>query len=130
FVDNPILDCNEFEDLLQKNSKDNYFDMTENYDFDIETIPKTAIIRFEGMFNIPEQFDMMDLINEFKPILTAQMDMENAEEEEMFNKIFGKDSTKIPMFFDSDDFYDRVGFSKLNSNNLNYQMTELEDFEG
>lgn len=97
-VDNPIFDCNEFEELLEKNSKDNYFDMTEDEEFDIETIPKTAIIRFEGKFNIPEEFDMMDLINDFKPMLTKQMDIENNEEEEIFNKIFGKESTKIPMF--------------------------------
>lgn len=128
-VDNPIFDCNEFEELLEKNSKDNYFDMTEDEEFDIETIPKTAIIRFEGKFNIPEEFDMMDLINDFKPMLTTQMDLENNEEEEIFNKIFGKESTKIPMFFDSDNFDSRVGFSKLNSNNLKYQLTELEDFE-
>lgn len=32
------------------------------------------------MFNIPEQFDMMDLIIEFKPMLNAQIDMENEEE--------------------------------------------------
>ncbi|WP_156028964.1 hypothetical protein [Sporosarcina sp. D27] len=49
--------------------------MTEDEEFDIETIPKTAIIRFEGKFNIPEKFDMMDLINDFKPMLTKQMDV-------------------------------------------------------
>lgn len=128
-VDNPIFDCNEFEELLEKNSNDNYFDMTGNKKFDIETIPKTAIIRFEGEFNIPEEFDMMDLINDFKPMLTTQMNLENNEEEEIFNNIFGKESTKIPMFFDSGNFDSRVGFSKLNSNNLKYQLTELEDFE-
>lgn len=128
-VDNPIFDCNEFEKLLETKSEDNYFDMIENEEFDIETVPKTAIIRFEGVFNIPEQFDMMDLINDFKPMLTTQMDLENEGEEEIFNKIFGNDSTKIPMFFDCDSFDNRVGFSKLNSNNLKYQLAELEDFE-
>jgi len=129
-VDNPIFDSNEFEELLEKRSKDNYFDMTENEDFDIETVPKTAIIRFEGVFNIPEQFDMMDLINDFKPMLTAQMDLKNESEQEIFNKVFGRENTKIPMFFDSDTFDDIVGFSKLNSNNLKYSLVELEDFEG
>lgn len=128
-VDNPIFDCNEFEELLRENSKDNYFDMTENEEFDIETIPRRAIIRFEGEFNIPEEFDMMDLINDFKPMLTTQMGLENNEEEEIFNKVFGKDSTKIPVFFESDNFDSRVGFSKVNSNDLKYQLTELEDFE-
>ena len=128
-VDNPIFDCNEFEKLLKDKSKDKYFDMIENGEYDIESIPRSAIIRFEGVYNIPEQFDMMDLINEFKPILTKQMDLENEGEEEIFNKIFGKESTKIPMFFDCNNFDSRIGFSKLNSNNFEYRLTELEDFE-
>ena len=90
--------------------------MTENEEFDFETIPRRAIIRFEGEFNILEEFDMMDLINDFKPMLTTQMGLENNEEEEIFNKVFGKDSTKIPVFFESDNFGSRVGFSKVNSN--------------
>lgn len=128
-VGNPIFDCNEFEVLLEKKNKDNYFDMTENEAFDIETVPKTSIIRFEGAFNIPEQFDMMDLINDFKPMLTAQMDLKNESEQEIFNQVFGRENTKIPMFFDSDNFDNIVGFSKLNSNNLKYSLIELEDFE-
>ncbi|WP_060681314.1 DUF6414 family protein [Virgibacillus halodenitrificans] len=128
-IDNPIFDCNELEELLEQKGQDNYFDLIENEDYDIETIPKTAIVRFEGDFNIPVQFDMMDLINEFKPMLTAQMDLENEGEEEVFNKVFGKESTKIPVFLGSDKFKNRIGFSKLNSNNLKYQLEELEDFE-
>lgn len=128
-VENPAFDCNEFEELLEKNGGDNYFDMIENEEYDLETVPKTAIIRFEGVFNVPEQFDMMDLINDFKPMLTQQMDLKNDQEEEIFNKIFGNDNTKIPLFIDGDNFDERIGFSKLNSNNLKYQMTELEDFE-
>lgn len=103
--------------------------MTENEEFDFETISRRAIIRFEGEFNILEEFEMMDLINDFKPMLTTQMGLENNEEEEIFNKVFGKDSTKIPVFFESDNFGSRVGFSKVNSNDLKYQLTELEDFE-
>src|SRR5699024_12859774 len=128
-VDKSIFDCNDLEGLLRENSKHNYFDMTENEEFDFETIPRRAIIRFEGEFNILQEFDMMDLINDFKTMLTTQMGLENNEEEEIFNKVFGKDSTKIPVFFECDNLGSRVGFSKVNSNDLKYQLTELEDFE-
>lgn len=127
-VENLLLDCNEFEELLASKSKDNYFDFLEN-EYDSETIPRTSIIRFEGGFRIPSEFDMMDLINQFKPMLTSSMNLQNAQEEELFNKIFAKDSTKIPAFIESSVFENRVGFAKLNSHNLCYELEELEDFE-
>ncbi|MBM7587935.1 hypothetical protein JOC86_004510 [Bacillus pakistanensis] len=127
-VDNLILDCNEFEELLVSKSKDNYFDFLEN-ECDAETIPRTSIVRFEGGFSIPSEFDMMDLINKFKPMLTSSMNLQNAQEEEIFNKLFSKESTKIPAFFECSNFEERVGFSKLNSNNLCYELEHLEDFE-
>lgn len=127
-VENLLLDCNEFEKLLNDKSEENYFDFFED-DYDLETVPKTSIIRFEGRFNIPEEFDMMDLINQCKPMLISSMNLQDAQEEELFSKIFAKESTKIPSFIDSENFDDRIGFSKLNSNNLCYAFEHLEDYE-
>ncbi|MFJ8456421.1 DUF6414 family protein [Bacillus paramycoides] len=125
---NLILDCNEFEELLENSGKDNYFDFLDD-EYDFETIPRTSIIRFEGGFRIPTEFDMMDLINKFKPMLTSSMNLQNAQEEEIFHKIFAKESTKIPVFLECNEFEERVGFTKLNSNNLCYELEHLEDFE-
>ncbi|WP_019392708.1 DUF6414 family protein [Priestia filamentosa] len=127
-VENLILDYNEFEGLLESKSKDNFFDFLED-EYDFESIPKTSISRFEGVFKIPMEFDMMDLINKFKPMLSSSMDLQNAQEEEIFNEIFGKESTKIPSFLEGNNLGDRVGFAKLNSNNLCYELEYLEDFE-
>ncbi|WP_391116647.1 hypothetical protein [Psychrobacillus sp. L3] len=127
-LDNLILDCNEFEELLESKSKDNYFDFLEN-ECDCETIPRTSIIRFEGVFKIPSEFDMMDLINKFKPMLASSMNLQNAQEEEIFNSVFAKESTKIPAFLECNNFGNRVGFAKLTSNNLCYEVEHLEDFE-
>ncbi|PRT39170.1 DUF6414 family protein [Bacillus wiedmannii] len=127
-VESLILDCNEFEGLLESNSKDNYFDFSQD-EWDAETIPRTSIIRFEGDFRIPTEFDMMDLINKGKPMLTSSMNIQNAQEEELFNKIFAKESTKIPAFLECNKFEERVGFAKLNANNLCYELEHLEDFE-
>ena len=127
-VENLLLDCNEFEELLADKGTDNYFNFLED-DYDSETIPRTSIVRFEGGFKIPEEFDMMDLINQFKPMLSSSMDIKDDKEEELFNKIFAKESTKIPAFLDSDSFNNRIGFAKLNSQNLLYELEHLEDFE-
>jgi hypothetical protein len=127
-LDNLILDCTEFEELLEDKGKDNFFDLLED-ECDPETVPRTSIIRFEGGFRIPSEFDMFDLINKFKPMLISSMNIQNTQEEEIFNKLFAKDSTKIPAFFECSNFKERVGFAKLNSNNLCYELEHLEDFE-
>lgn len=45
--DNLILDCNEFENLLERKSKDSFFDFIEDEnDYDVETVPRSSIIRF------------------------------------------------------------------------------------
>lgn len=128
--DNLILDCNEFENLLERKSKDSFFDfIKDENDYDVETIPRSSIMRFEGGFKIPEEFDVMDLINQYKPMLTSDMDLENPDKEEIFKTIFAKDNTKIPAFLNSESLENRVGFSKLGSNNLLYSLVDLEDFE-
>lgn len=129
--DNLILDCNEFEELLERKSKDNYFDFIEgDNEYDAETIPRASIMRFEGNFHIPEEFEIMDLINQFKPMLIQGMDIDTSEEEEIFNAIFAKENTKLPAFMNSEIFESRVGFTRLLSNNMLYSLVDLEDFEG
>lgn len=128
--DNLILDCNEFESLLEKKGLDSFFDFTDdNNDYDIETIPKSSIIRFDGEFKIPEEFEVMDLINQYKPWIATSIDLDSSEEKEILKKILGKDNTKIPVFLNSHFLENRVGFSKLGSNNLLYSLVDLEDFE-
>jgi hypothetical protein len=128
-VENLIIDCNQFEELLAAKSKDSYFDFLNN-EYDSETIPRTSIIRFVGEFRIPQEFDMIDLINQFKPMLSSSMNLQNAQEEELFNKIFAKESTKVPAFIESSVLENnRIGFAKLNSNNLCYELKDLEEFE-
>ena len=128
-VDNLLLDCNEFEDILEEKGGDYYFNLTKE-NFDIETISKSSIIAFEGELSIPSEFDMMDLINQFKPLLVNSMQLNNPQEEEIFKSIFAKESTKIPMYIESEVFEERVGFSKLSSNYLFIDLETLEDYEG
>lgn len=130
-IKNLLIDCNNFEYNLKKRNNDVYFDFLEGeVSHDFEAIPRTSIVRFEGEINIPQEFDMMDLINQFKPMLSSSMDLQNPQQEELFKAIFQKESTKIPMFLESEVLENRVGFAKLNSNNLLHSLEQLEDFEG
>lgn len=126
-LENYLLDCEEFENILK--DREDYFDFTEDY-FDIETIQKSCIIRFEGTFNIPAEFDMYDMINQFRPMLVNSIDANSTEEVEILKSLLGKESTKIPIFIENEqDFNERLSFSKLNSKNLCCDIESLEDFE-
>jgi len=128
--DNLILDCNEFESLLKNKGKDSFFDFIESENsYNMETIPRSSIIRFDGKFKIPEEFDVMDLINEYKPLLISGMDLDTAEEEEIFKEVFTGENTKIPAFLNNEHLENRIGFSKLGSENLLYSLVDLESFE-
>lgn len=127
-LNNYLLDCREFESLLK--DMDDYFDFIQNPNFNIETITSSSIIRFNGTFERPSEFDMLDLINQFKPILMGSVDTDSAEEDQMLNLLLGKESTKVPIFIENDEeFSDRLGFSKINSNYLCCDMDSLDDFE-
>lgn len=127
-IDNLLLDSNEFEQLLEKSGGDHFFDFTVG-NFDIETITKTSIIKFEGTLKIPHEFDMMDLITQFKPMLISSMQLANPQEEEIFKSIFAKESTKIPLLIESEVLDKNLGFAKLLSTELISNFETLEDYE-
>lgn len=124
-LENYLFDCEEFEKLLE--GRDDYFDFTEN-DYDLETVSKSSIIKFNGTFNIPEQFDAMDLINQFRSLLIDTIETESKEEQEVLKCILGKESTKIPIFLEfNESNTDRLGYSKINPNHLCCNFNDIED---
>ena len=126
-LENYLLDCEEFENLLEE--RDDYFDFTEE-DYDLETISRSSIIRFNATFNIPHEFDMIDLVNQFRPMLIKGVDIESKEEAALLKSILGKESTKIPIFIESDELLaNRLGYSKINSNYLCCSLNSIEDYE-
>ncbi len=129
-LENYLLDCEEFEDLIE--STEYYFDFLEpnSQDYDIETIQKSSIIKFEGTFYVPSQFDMLHLIDKFRPLLISSINTESNVEEELLKSFLGKKSTKIPIFIENElDFNNRLGFAKINSNSLCCEIDDLEEFE-
>lgn len=127
-LNNLVLDCNEFEELLQEKDGEYFFNLTKE-DYDIETIPKSSIISFEGSLNIPNEFDIMELITQFKPMLMNSMNLDNTQEEEIIKKIFEKENTKIPVFIKGSTLNGWIGFTKLISTDLVIGMEALEDYE-
>lgn len=124
--ENLLFDCIEFEKSL--NSRDDYFDCIEHEtDIDLTTIPQSSIIRFQDCINIPQEFDSIQLMEQFKPMLLSKSN-QNMEPDThaLLESAMEKDSIKIPIKVNLENI---IAFGKLNSKYLIVDYTELEDFE-
>ena len=123
-----LYDCNEFEKILVSREGDDYFDFTESDGYDINTVPKGSIIKIEANISIPEDFDLMQLVERFKPFLMSyvQSDTADLNKRAALEIIFSEaKTTKIPVEVDSDD--DILLCTKLPKDNLLIDIQEFTD---
>ena len=120
-----LYNCKRFESLLR--DRDDFFDFTIE-SFDIKTIGRSNIVKFNGLINVPEEFDMTQTIQKFKPLLmdSISTDFQNETEKKLFQTFFESNDTKIPVIIELGDY---KACSKLNSSNMLIEYEELEEFE-
>lgn len=120
------FDYDKLEAYLQELEAEDYFDFVlyqENYD--IHTVSSMKIIRLNTNFEIPEQFDMVELIGRFKHILMKQVATNTLSEQQMLEKVFENASTDIPIIAEYEDV---IISSKLNAKKLKEDYENLEDY--
>ena len=124
--DSLLLNCDEFEKAL--NGRDDYFDFTTSSNYDITTMRRGTIIKFDGYFKIPEEFDLIQTIDRFKPMLIASMTTNNMEEseKEALREFLDSTNAKIPVLV---DFEEQILCSKILSENLLVEYEALEEYE-
>lgn len=124
---NILFEYNQFEDSL-KSIDDVYFDFVDCDDYDIKTIPVNSIIRFRSRLVIPEEFDMIQLIEEYKPIL-LQYNCDDMEEDAraFLKTALDKETINIPTIYEMDD---TLLYSKLKGNFLIEEYSGFEDLDG
>lgn len=126
-MESMLYDCAEFEKKLV--GRDDFFDFTQSSNFDINTIGRGNIIKFDSFASIPESFDIMQLIDQFKPMLMASMDTEEIDQsgkEALKSFLCAAKATKIPLVLELDDF---LLTAKINKDNLICEYEEIEEFE-
>lgn len=119
------FDYDHFELGLSKLDGEDYFDCVLNDDYDLTTIPAMKLVRICSGFEIPEEFDAVNLIDQFMPMLMGQIEAKSAGEQEALEGILGKASADIPFIIECDD----VTISgKLNAKYLREEYASLEDY--
>lgn len=119
------FDYDSFELDLSKLEGEDYFDCVLNADYDPTTVPAMKLIRLCTGFEIPEEFDVVNLVEQFKPMLMGQIETNSSGEQEALETILGKAAADIPFIAEYDDF---TLAGKLNANYLHEEYSSLEDY--
>lgn len=119
------FDYDRFELELNKLEGEDYFDFVMNPDYDFTTIPAMKILRVCSAFSIPEEFDMVNLMDRFMPAFMGEIQTNSASEQEAMENILGKASADIPIVIDADDI---TISGKLNAKYLREEYSSLEDY--
>lgn len=121
-----LYNCVAFEKLL--NGREDFADFTESSEWDINTIGRGFIIRFNGYMMVPEEFDITQTIQRFKPMLMDSIANDSMDETEKmaFKSFFEVSDAKIPVFI---DIGASLICSKLIANNMLVAYEELEEYE-
>jgi hypothetical protein len=127
---NYLLECSKFESLLRQ--RDDYIDFVDsNSDITIKDVRVSSIIRVSGEIYVPEQFDMIHLIEQYKPLLLSQVECKDAEERALLDAVFGNSKMRIPVYCELGaecDFW--MGIGKISPDDLLIEYNELEEQEG
>ena len=129
YQDSFMLDCSEFEEKL--NGRDDFFDFTDGSNqYSLSTMPISSIIKFNSSISIPEEFDMVRMVEEYKSILVDYINFNSSEEKGFLTQIMQNSKNKIPLICEiqNDNEY-KLGFAKLQPNNLLIEYNEIEDVE-
>ena len=130
---NKLIQCSNFEKLLQQ--RDDYYDFIDyKQEINIKDIKVSSIIKVKGEIQVPEKFDFIKLLDEFKYEVLSGInydDDNNLEKKEILKKVMLNSKIKIPLFCELGsecDYWLAVG--KLNPDHLLIDYPELEDCEG
>ena len=119
-----IKDYDQFEKKLEELSGSEYFDLALD-DYDINTVPRMSIVRVNGSFEIPEQFDMFSVAQKFMPLITSQIETSSDNERELMEAFLGKASADIPIVIEDEEL---TIASKLSMGSLEEEYAELEEY--
>ena len=108
-----LYNCDEFEKMLM--GRDDFFDFTQSEDYDLTTMSRGTIIKFDGYIKVPEEFDYTQTIDRFKPLLVASIVNDSMDKPEQAAVLI--------------DLREQLMCSKLISNNMLVKYEDMEEYE-
>lgn len=127
---NYLLSCSKFEELLK--GRDDFYDFVDgNQEVSINDVKISSIIRVKGEVYVPEQFDMIHLIEEYKTQIMSSVKLNGEKERDLLKTVLNSSKMKIPVYCELDGECDYwMGICKVTPENLMIEYNDLEDYEG
>lgn len=122
-----LYDCEQFEKALT--GRDDYFDFTDSSYCDITTVPNRSIIKMDGLIEIPEDFDIVKMIETFKPFIMEMdqlQDMKKTSKMALQTFLETANAAKIPLVFEGEGV---LLCSKVLQDNLIISYEDLSEVD-
>jgi len=126
-VESMLYDCYEFEEMLS--GRDDYFDFTQADGYDLATVQKGSIVKIDTFLEIPDGFDVLQLIERFKPLFMNRLEtntMESSSKEVIKMFFDSAKASRIPIIADTGD---GLLCAKINQDYLISEYNEFEDMD-
>lgn len=124
-VESAPFECQEFEKILE--GRDDYFDFTEDGGYDLQTIGRSSIIKFDSTLTIPEEFDQTQILSKVQPyIMNSATENMGKEEGDAFREVFKASNPKLPIIAECDGI---LVASKIDFSHLLLTYEDLEEYE-
>lgn len=121
----PFNDYDKFEKDLESLEASEFFDFVLSSEYDLKILPKMCLFRYNGRFEIPEQFDMYSIAQIFMPMIANQIPTSSDNEKGLIEAFLGNASADIPFIVEDEE----VTISgKLNTDYLLEAYSELEEY--
>lgn len=126
-IESMLYDCDEFEKMLAE--REDFFDFTQTSGLDISTVPRGAIVKVDAFLEIPESFDIMQILDRFKPLIMDSIETDPMEksDKDVIKAFFGSaKATRIPIVGEVDDY---LLCAKIKQENIVSEYEELEEMD-
>lgn len=121
-------DYNIFEKMLVQTEGEDFFNFILNSDeYDLSSLPPMSLIQLRGYMEVPEKFDIFNVIERFKPMLFNSISTDNLETDEAIKNLLSDTKADIPIIIDTGDTNISIS-GKLNTDFLYEDYGALEEY--
>lgn len=122
----------KFEGALNERRGEVYFDfldMKETDFYDDLTLVGRNLVTVEGKFMIPNDFDIMDITQQYKHMILEESLMDTSEEDEFIKKVFiDQEHIIVPIKLKLGD-HEVNAFSKIRTDFLLTEYDDIDEYE-
>jgi len=124
-ISSQLHDIAEFEKAVK--NLEAFFDFQSRSELELDTILRGSVIRFDTYIQVPEKFDFVDMLKQFKALVSSEIPL-NLDEgnAEVVQELFEAHKSKLPII---SELSESTLCSLIEAEHLRVTYNELEEYE-